>query len=375
MDYKELVSKIKSKDESAITEFYREFYKDVYYVCLKITENEKDAEDVAQETLFRAVNKIELLHTPEGLPAWLRTIANNLSINYIKKNRKFDVVENYPEDDGDIFKEQASEEKSPEEVVADKEVSDILLKMIDKLPKEQRITIFMFYFEEMSVREISEAMDCSEATVRSRINYAKKALRKQVEELEDKGVKFRLIAILPFLGAVYSLEKNTVSAQVALPDIQTAMDNVPVNGGKEIGNEIGKEVGKESVKMIKGMGLGAKIAIGVTVAALAVGGVCAAVFLGGSDDKDGGKGGSSNAKTESSANGELDGLKEVSTEPTMELNFAGRFGDLALGLSYMAPLDKEAVTSFDSKYGTWLLMNGARHDVDSGVEISVINGL
>lgn len=41
----------------------------------------------------------------------------------------------------------------------------------------------------------------------------------------------------------------------------------------------------------------------------------------------------------------------------------------------MAPLDKEAVTSFDSKYGTWLLMNGARHDVDSGVEISVINGL
>ena len=49
--------------------------------------------------------------------------------------------------------------------------------------------------------------------------------------------------------------------------------------------------------------------------------------------------------------------------------------DLALGLSYMAPLDKEAVTSFDSKYGTWLLMNGARHDVDSGVEISVINGL
>ena len=375
MNYKSLVDRIRSKDNDAITEFYNEFYKDVYYVCLKITENDKDAEDVAQEALFRAINKIELLHSPEGLPAWLRTIANNLSINYIKKNRKFDMVDNCTEDEEDIFKEQAAEDKSPEEVVADKEVSDILLAMIDKLPKEQRITIFMFYFEEMSVREISEAMDCSEATVRSRINYAKKALRKQVEELEDKGVKFRCIAILPFLGAVYSLEKNTVSAQIALPDIQTAMENVPVNGGKEIGNEIGKEVGKESVKMTKGMGLGAKIAIGITVAALAVGGVCAAVFLGGNDDKDGGKGGSSNAKTESGANEEIDGLKEVSTEPTMELNFAGRFGDLALGVSYMAPLDKDAVSSYDRKGGTWLLMNGAKHDVATGVEVSVINGL
>ena len=382
MNYENLVNGIKNKDNNAITEFYKEFYKDVYYVCLKITENDKDAEDVAQEVLFRAINKIELLHSPEGLPAWLRTIANNLSINYLKKNRKFDMVDSCNDEDDEIIKEQASEDKALEDVVADKEVSDILFKMIEKLPKEQRVTVFMFYFEELSVREISEAMDCSEATVRSRLNYAKKALRKQVEELENEGVKFRCIAILPFLGAIYSFEKNSAYAQVALPSALMSAENITGVSAATASQQIGgssvvtKEVGKESVRMMKkaGMGLGTKIAIGATVAALTIGGVCAAVFLGGSDDKDSGKGGS-NTKTESSANGELDGLKEVSTEPTMEINLAGRFGDLALGVSYMAPLDKDATTSFDSKNGTWLLMNGARHDVDSGVEVTVINGL
>ena len=109
MNYENLVNGIKNKDNNAITEFYKEFYKDVYYVCLKITENDKDAEDVAQEVLFRAINKIELLHSPEGLPAWLRTIANNLSINYLKKNRKFDMVDSCNVEDDEIIKEKVGD--------------------------------------------------------------------------------------------------------------------------------------------------------------------------------------------------------------------------------------------------------------------------
>ena len=259
-------------------------------MCLKITENEKDAEDISQEVLFRAISKIELLHTPSGLPAWLRTIANNLSLNYIKKNRKFDMVDIGGDDEEDIFSDKASDEKTPEDVVADKEVSEILLSMIDKLPSEQRITIFMFYFEEMSVRDISEAMDCSEATVRSRINYARKALRKQVEELEDKGIKLRCIAILPFLGAVYSFEKTTVGTQIALTGVQAAAkngianmtDKATVDMSQINGNNMpGEKLGKELIKMNKksGMGLGAKVAIGAAAAMVAVGAVVGSVFL------------------------------------------------------------------------------------------------
>lgn len=52
MNYKNLINRIKQNDNSAVIEFYNEFYKEVYYVCYKITENVKDAEDIAQETLI-----------------------------------------------------------------------------------------------------------------------------------------------------------------------------------------------------------------------------------------------------------------------------------------------------------------------------------
>ena len=272
MNYKNLINRIKQNDNSAVIEFYNEFYKEVYYVCYKITENEKDAEDIAQETLIKALDKIDSLKNPEGVSAWLKTIANNLSINYLRKNRKFDIVDNKNDLGEEIFEENRIAKKTPEDIVADKEVTDILTNMINKLPREQRITIFMFYYEELSVKEIAEIMDCSEATVRSRINYARKALRKQVDELENKGIKLRCIAILPFLFTIYSFEKTGVCQSVTMPNAYKA--NTGMQG--EVGSikkvvEVGGEVAKMSMKI--------KIAIGAVAAVVLVGGTIGAVSL------------------------------------------------------------------------------------------------
>ena len=272
MNYENLVNRIKQNDNSAIMEFYNKFYKDVYYVCYKITENEKDAEDVAQETLIKAIDKIDTLKNPEGLSAWLKTIANNLSINYLKKNRKFDIVDNSEDMGEEVFEENRVSKKTPEDIVADKEVTDILTNMINKLPREQRITIFMFYYEELSVKEIAEIMDCSEATVRSRINYARKALRKQVDELENKGIKLRCIAILPFLFAVYSFEMTSVCAAVTTPSAGAL--GAGIKGGAESIVKAGKIAGEAAKVSLK-----AKIAIGAVAAIVLVGGTIGVVSL------------------------------------------------------------------------------------------------
>ena len=279
MNYEKLINRIKQNDNSAVIEFYNEFYKEVYYVCYKITENEKDAEDIAQETLIRALDKIDTLKNPEGLSAWLRTIANNLSIKYLKKNRKFNIVNNSEEMGEEIFEENRIAQKTPEDIVADKEVTDILTNMINRLPREQRITIFMFYYEELSVKEIAEIMDCSEATVRSRINYARKALRKQVDELENKGVKLRCIAILPFLFTVYSFEKTGVCAAIAMPSAGAL--SAGVKGGAANLAKAGKVAG-EAAKM----SLKAKIAIGAVAAVVLVGGTVGVVSLATSGNND-----------------------------------------------------------------------------------------
>ena len=288
MDYEILINRIKQRDNSAVMEFYNRFYKDVYYICYKITENEKDAEDVTQETLIKAIEKIDNLKEPEKISAWLKVIANNLSLNYLKKNRKFDIVDNSEDMGEEIFEENRVVKKTPEDVVADKEVADILSKMINNLPREQRITIFMFYYEELSVKEIAEIMDCSEATVRSRINYARKALRKQADDLEDKGVKLRCIASLPFLFTIYNYDKTDVLRRLTMQRIaivgegttntlQTANVAQPLNA-PQMANATG-EVVKMSLK--------AKIAIGVATVAAVAGGIIAAVsFTNNDDDND-----------------------------------------------------------------------------------------
>lgn len=93
MDYQTLVQKIRNKDESAVRELYNTFYRDVYFICYKIVGNERDAEDVAQETMIKVVEKIDMVTNPNALPSWIKKIANNLSINYIRDHHKFNFVD------------------------------------------------------------------------------------------------------------------------------------------------------------------------------------------------------------------------------------------------------------------------------------------
>ncbi len=365
MNYQDLINRIKQSDNSAIMEFYNKFYKEVYYVCYKITENEKDAEDVAQETLIKAIDKIDTLKNPEGLSAWLRTIANNLSINYLKKNRKFDIVDNSEDMGEEIFEENRIAKKTPEDIVADKEVTDILTNMINRLPREQRITIFMFYYEELSVKEIAEIMDCSEATVRSRINYARKALRKQVDELENKGVKLRCIAILPFLFAIYSFEKTGVCASIAMPSAGVLSGGV--KGSAESLVKAGKVAG-EAAKM----SLKAKIAIGAVAAVVFIAGVIGVVsFVGNSND--GSISGDVSADFEKKQE-DFKGLESVETEPTYEMKFAGRWGDMDLGVSYLVPRQETSSDSYEKKNATQIFYNGAVHMINNGDNLAVTMG-
>lgn len=101
---------------------------------------------------------------------------------------------------------------SPEEAVIDREVVGILQTAGSRLPEEQRICVFMFYYENYSVAEIAKAIGCSENTVRGRLRYASANLRKQIENLGDDRIRLRAVAALPFLYIVFKTSYNNVYA-------------------------------------------------------------------------------------------------------------------------------------------------------------------
>lgn len=89
-------------------------------------------------------------------------------------------------------------ENMPEATIDQQETSRLVKEILDVLPDEQRIVIGMFYYDQMSVSEIAEELECSENTVKSRLNYGRKKIQTKVLELEKNGTKLYSLAPLPF---------------------------------------------------------------------------------------------------------------------------------------------------------------------------------
>ena len=80
-----------------------------------------------------------------------------------------------------------------------RETKRLVQEMIDDLSDDQRMAIVLHYMEYYSVKQIAEIMGCSEGTVKSRLNYGRKAIRDRVLLLEKQGTKLYCLPLAPFL--------------------------------------------------------------------------------------------------------------------------------------------------------------------------------
>lgn len=211
MDYKTAVQATLNGDEDGFLYLYESTYSGMYQKAYAYMKNEYDAEDVLQDSYMKAKRSLDKLSDPDKFPSWLGCIVANTSKNYLKKKKPLlfldiddedEEVDFYDiEDDDDFFQ--------PEESYSDKEVSEILRKLIDSLSDEQRLCILMYHFDERTIRDIAETMSCSENTVKSRLNYGRKALRKKVEAMQNDGYRFFGAAPIPMLKHFMARERET----------------------------------------------------------------------------------------------------------------------------------------------------------------------
>lgn len=91
------------------------------------------------------------------------------------------------------------------------ETKRLMKEILDGLPEDQKLCVLMYYYEELSVADIADALGCSTGTVKSRLNYARKKIRNDVEELERKGQKLYSVATLPFILWMLREGEQTIS--------------------------------------------------------------------------------------------------------------------------------------------------------------------
>lgn len=208
-----LVEKAKNGDQSAIAQLYEATSKAVYFTALKIVGNPSDAEDIAQDTYVTAISKLSDLKDNATFPKWIKTIAANTAKNYMTKKKP--MLFNTDEDEeatlGSIPED--SDEFIPDQAADKKETCRLVSEMIDSLPEKQRAALIMFYYDEMTISEIAKAMGTNDNTIKSRLNYARKYIKDEVEALAKKGTKLYGIAGIPLIAFVL----RNLAADTAVP--------------------------------------------------------------------------------------------------------------------------------------------------------------
>lgn len=222
-----LVQKARENDQEALAEIYKISSPAVYKTIWVLIKDEDTVYDILQDTYVKAFTRLDQLQNPDKLIPWLKMIANNLAKDWLKKSKPVFFTDIYGgEELEDIPFEESIEdvrsELNPEMAMDQQEAKRLVMEILDHLPEDQRVVIGMFYYEEMSVKDIAQTLGVSENTVKSRLSYGRRKIKEQVMDLEKRGTK--LYSVAPFVFFLYLLGKaDKVSAepmvQKALPDI------------------------------------------------------------------------------------------------------------------------------------------------------------
>ena len=235
MDYREAIEKAKNGEEQGFSFLYEKTYKSKYYLALQYMKNKEAAEDVLQEAYMKAFSKLDKLSEPEAFEGWLGTIVANTAKNALAKKNPLLFTDVAVDNEGEEFTydvEDENPENQPEMAYTREETRELVHSLMDSLSEEQRMCILMFHIEGASISEIAEAMDCSENTVKSRLNYGRKNLKVKAEELQKKG--YKLYSVAPVVLLVYLLRSDR--EVMAAENIGKTSGSSNVGTAKSVGN-------------------------------------------------------------------------------------------------------------------------------------------
>lgn len=190
-----LIEQAKNGNVDSLNVILDTYKSNVYAVAFAMLKNKEDAEDATQQALITIWRNIHHLKKIEAFETWLYHIAYTRSLNILKSRSHYEVAEN---DSDDIYTSEVEENELflPSEYAEREDLRERLFRIIDSLSAVQRETIVLYYFDDKNVTEISEIMDCSEGTVKSRLYHARNYIKNSIMEQEEQsGEKFFGIAL------------------------------------------------------------------------------------------------------------------------------------------------------------------------------------
>jgi len=163
-----------SKESFNIEGLYDEFNKDVYHFALYFTNNKQDAEDITQETFIKVLNNLQQLKDHTKKKAWILSIARNTAVDLIRKQKFIRFLPSL------IKQESMPNTSSTSSNLIVEENWVEIQKALLKIKPHYRSVIILRVLSELSLKDIAEALGCSEGKVRVDIHRALNKLKNDV---------------------------------------------------------------------------------------------------------------------------------------------------------------------------------------------------
>lgn len=248
---KELVLSAKNGNKKAFDKLYKLTSNDVWFTCVSLLKDEENAKDIMQETYITAFLKLDTLKDEEKFCGWLTAIATNKSKNKLKGKVEYQI-----DDEILIAETETDELMLPEEYINKAEKRKVLLQIIeDTLSFNQYQVVLMFYFNELSIAEIAQALEISEGTVKSRLNSSRAKMKTAIEDYENKsGDKLHGVVFVPFFTTIFREQAKSLKVPnitIKLPNGQTLATSATkgiATGAKSTVSSIVKATANATVK-------------------------------------------------------------------------------------------------------------------------------
>ncbi len=153
----------KNDNSDAKRQIVEKYFDMIYRLALSQTKNREHADDVVQEVFLRYIRTDKAFESEEHIKAWLLRVTINCSHN--------------------VFSNSWMQKTVPisEDIVFDTEEKSDVYYAVMELPQKYRAVIHLFYYEDMSVDEISKTLGINSSTIKSQLSRGRNLLRKKLE--------------------------------------------------------------------------------------------------------------------------------------------------------------------------------------------------
>ncbi|ETN96032.1 RNA polymerase sigma-70 factor, ECF subfamily [Zhouia amylolytica] len=168
------IEKTLQGDTLAFSNLVEKYQDMVFSIAFKLLRNREEAEDAAQDAFVKCYHSLPKFKGEAKFSSWLYRIVYNTSLDRLKANKK---------SLGDMVVDEISEGELESvettlNYIEGKERSAIIKAAVEKLPSEEQVLILLYYFEELSLREITEVVDISLENIKVRLFRSRKKLFK-----------------------------------------------------------------------------------------------------------------------------------------------------------------------------------------------------